>query len=166
MKEKTKNLIILSVIAVGVVVFDYISKLLVLNNMSLGEKIELIPGVLRLTYIQNRGAAFGMLANNRWVFMALSSVAIVAIGVYLFGFCRERMLFKVGCAMIIGGGVGNMIDRIFYGFVVDMIDFYLFDFWMWIFNIADAAVCVGAGIVILSIILDIVKDRKSKNENK
>ena len=76
------------------------------------------------------------------------------------------MMMKVGIAVIIGGGIGNMIDRVAYGFVVDMIDFCPFDFWIWIFNVADACVCVGAGVVILSIVLDIVKEVKArKNEN-
>ena len=134
--------------------------------MELGQSIEVSPGVLNITYIQNKGAAFGMLQNHRWVFMVVSTVAIIALGVYLFRFCKERMMMKVGIAVIIGGGIGNMIDRVAYGFVVDMIDFCPFDFWIWIFNVADACVCVGAGVVILSIVLDIVKEVKArKNEN-
>ena len=74
-------------------------------------------------------------------------------------------MVKVGLATIISGGIGNMIDRTFYGFVVDMIDFCLFDFWVWIFNVADACVCVGAGIVVLGIILDLIKETKKKKQN-
>ena len=107
-----------------------------------------------------------MLSDDRWIFMVLSSVAIVGIGVYLFRFCRERMLLQTGLALILGGGVGNMIDRIAYGYVVDMIDFCPFDFWVWIFNVADSCVCVGAGIVLLSLVIDIIKEAKQKkNDN-
>ena len=161
-----KTIIILVSIIVGAIALDQLTKILVLNFMELGQSIKLIPNVLNLTYIQNRGAAFGMLSEHRWVFMIISTVAIIGIGVYLFGFCKERMLVKVGLATIIGGGIGNMIDRTAYGFVVDMIDFCLFDFWVWIFNVADACVCVGAGIVMLGIILDLIKEAKKKqNDN-
>jgi signal peptidase II len=161
-----KTIIILVSIIVGAIALDQLTKILVLNFMELGQSIKLIPNVLNLTYIQNKGAAFGMLSEHRWVFMIISTVAIIGIGVYLFGFCKERMLVKVGLATIIGGGIGNMIDRTAYGFVVDMIDFCLFDFWVWIYNVADACVCVGAGIVMLGIILDLIKEAKKKqNDN-
>ncbi|MBQ7224971.1 MAG: signal peptidase II [Clostridia bacterium] len=159
-----KKIITLVSIIVGGIALDLLTKLLVANLMDLGQSIALIPGVLNLTYIHNRGAAFGMLADHRWVFMVISSVAIIGIGIYLFRFCKERMLLKVGLALIVSGGIGNMIDRIFYGYVIDMIDFCLFDFWMWIFNVADACVCVGAGIVILALILDMIKEGKEKKK--
>ena len=144
-----KTIIILISIIVGGIALDQLTKILVLNFMELGQSIKLIPNVLNLTYIQNRGAAF----------------AIIGIGVYLFGFCQERLMVKVGLATIISGGIGNMIDRTAYGFVVDMIDFCLFDFWIWIFNVADACVCVGAGIVILGIVLDLIKEAKKKQND-
>lgn len=167
--SKKKTLIILISIISGGIALDLLTKLLVATLMDLGQSVTLIPGVLRLTYIQNRGAAFGMLSDSRWVFMIISTVAIVGISVYLFGFCKERMLLRVGLALIISGGLGNMVDRTALGYVIDMIDFCLFPFWKWIFNVADACVCVGAGIVILSLILDIIKESKSKkkkDENK
>lgn len=164
-----KTIITLVSIILGGIVLDQVTKMLVLKLMYLGQSIELIPGVLNLTYIQNEGAAFGMLSDHRWVFMVISTIAIIGIGIYLFGFCRERMTLKVGLALIISGGIGNMIDRTFYGFVVDMIDFRMLDFWKWIFNVADSLVCIGAGVVILALVLDIVKEsreKKQKNENK
>ena len=164
-----KKLIILISIIVGGIALDQLTKILVYKLMDLYDSITIIPNMLNITYIQNRGAAFGMLSDHRWVFMVISTVAILGIGVYLFGFCKERMLLQVGLALIISGGIGNMIDRPAYGYVVDMIDFCLFDFWMWIFNVADAFVCVGAGLVILALILDMVKEakeKKQKNENK
>ena len=163
-----KRIILISVVALGIVL-DQLTKLLTLDFMNLDQSIELIPGVFNLTYIQNTGAAFGMLKNHRWVFMVISTVAIVGIGIYLFGFCKERMTLQVGLAMIVSGGIGNMIDRIAYGYVVDMLDFCLFDFWKWVFNVADAFVCIGAGVVVLALILDLIKEskeKKQKNENK
>ena len=164
--SKKKTLIILISVIVGGIGLDLLTKLLVAGLMSLGQSVALIPGVLNLTYIHNYGAAFGMLSEHRWVFMVVSTVAIICIGIYLFGFCKERMLLKVGLAMIISGGLGNMVDRVFYGYVIDMIDFCLFSFWKWIFNVADAFVCVGAGVVVLSLILDIIKEMKNKKKTE
>ena len=147
-------------IALGVIALDQVSKLLILNFLYEGQ-VDLIPHILRFTYVENRGAAFGMLSDHRWVFMLLSVVGIAAIGAYMWFYVKDR----TGCialSLIIGGGIGNMIDRVAYGFVVDFIDFYLFDFWVWVFNIADSAVCVGAALFALYIIIDTVKELKKQ----
>ena len=147
----TALIILISVIA-GSVIADQITKLIVVNTMSVGETVPVIEDVFHFTYIQNRGAAFGMLADNRWVFMIISTVAIVAMCVYLFGFCKESMLVKTGFALLIGGGIGNMIDCRF-------IDFY-------VFNVADSCVCVGAFAVGLGFVISTVKDAKAKKAGK
>ena len=147
----TALIILISIIA-GSVLADQISKLIVVNTMSVGETVPVIEDVFHFTYIQNRGAAFGMLANNRWVFMIISTVAIIAICVYLFRYCTESMLTKIGFALIVGGGIGNMIDRVILGYVVDMIDCRFIDFYVF----------VGAGIVALGFILSSIKDAKAK----
>ena len=155
-----KIVILISTILSGIVL-DQISKILVDRLMGLGQTIPIIKNFLHLTYIRNRGAAFGMLSNHRWVFMVISTVAIIGIAIYLFGFCKERMLFKVGLALIVSGGIGNMIDRILYGYVIDMIDFRVINFA--VFNVADSFVCIGAGLVILCLVLDLAKASKKDN---
>ena len=132
--------------------------------MSVGETIPVIEDVFHITYIRNEGAAFGMLSEHRWVFMITSTIAIIAILIYLFKYCKESMLTKVGMAMLVGGGIGNMIDRVILGYVVDMIDCRFIDFY--IFNIADSFICVGTGIVILGFILSLVKEKKSHSPDK
>jgi signal peptidase II len=132
--------------------------------MSVGETIPVIKDIFHFTYIRNEGAAFGMLSEHRWVFMIISSVAIVAMCIYLFKFCKERMLTRIGIALVIGGGIGNMIDRIFLGYVVDMIDCRFIDFY--VFNVADSCVCVGAGIVFLGVLLDTIKEIKESKAKK
>ena len=171
-----KTLILIGIILSGVGI-DQLTKILVSKNMSLYESFAVIPKVFNITYIQNRGAAFGMLANHRWVFMIISTVAIIGMAVYLFRFCNEGLFFKVGLSLVISGGIGNMIDRVAYGYVVDMLEATfietLFDWSFAIFNVADSFVCVGAGIVIFCLVRDIIKETKenkkkkeSKNENK
>ncbi len=153
------------VIALAVLV-DQATKLLVVNTLDLHESLEIIPSVFNFTYIQNRGAAFGMLDEHRWVFMVVSSLAIIAILVYLFKFAPKNNLLRVGLALVVGGGIGNMIDRVVLGYVVDFLDFCAFDFWVWIFNVADACVCVGAGIIALYFIIDIINDAKAEKAKK
>ncbi len=167
------SLIWFLILALGVPVLDQITKLVVDANMSVGQTIPLIKDVFHITYILNEGAAMGMLANNRWVFLILSTVAIIGIFTYII-YCRKKVapLEAIAFGLIAGGGIGNMIDRTFYGdtlfngAVIDFFDFRLFSFWKWIFNVADIAVCVGVGLYALFVILEEIKDYKKRKAEK
>ena len=139
--------IILIAVIVGSVGLDQLTKYLAVEFLKPIRSYPLWKGVLHLTYIENEGAAFGMLSNHRWVFMIFSSVAIVGVSIYLFRFCREGKWVKVALAMIVGGGIGNMIDRIALGYVVDFVDFTLIHFA--VFNVADSFVSVGAVMLVI-----------------
>lgn len=150
------------VIAAAVVV-DQVSKILVIKYLKDIVSVELIPGIFRFTYVENRGAAFGMLSDNRWVFMIISTLAIGALIVYLWKFRPDSRLACLALSMIAGGGIGNMIDRVALGYVVDFIDFCAFpNLWMWVFNIADAFVCVGAGLLILWLIISMAQESREQ----
>ena len=156
-------------IIAGVVAVDQITKLIVVKTIPVGETIDLISGVFRFTHIKNTGAAFGMLKDARWVFILLSLVGIAALVAYLVKFRPNEKLLYIPMSMIIGGGIGNMIDRMFFGetfgngAVVDFLDFYAFgELWTWIFNVADACVCVGAALMMIYLVLDIIRDEKKK----
>ena len=152
-------IIALSVIAAAIFA-DQLTKFLAVKFLEPIPTCPLFEGVLHLTYHENRGAAFGMLADNRWIFMSVSVIMIVGLLIYLLlGKC-ENMLYTVSLSMIIGGGIGNMIDRIALGYVVDFIDFRLINFA--IFNGADSFVCVGSGLLVLALVLDIIKEAKAK----
>ena len=155
--------IITVLLIIASVVLDQVSKYLVVANMELGQSINVIPGIFRFTYIHNYGAAFGSMADSRWIFMILSSVAIIAILVYIFWKKPQNKLLLSALGLIAGGGIGNMIDRVCLGYVVDFLDFCAFPkLWMWIFNVADACVCIGAGMLALWMILDTIKEEKEK----
>ena len=158
-------------IIVAAVLLDQLSKWLITANMNVGDAIVLIPNVFRFTYVQNEGAAFGMLSDHRWVLMVISTVAIVAMLIYLWKFRPESKLACVALSLIISGGIGNMIDRIFrsgvnakgevYYYVVDFIDFYaLPNLWMWVFNVADSCVCVGGALLALWCIIELIREMK------
>ncbi len=159
------------VIAVAVAL-DQLTKFIVMNTMELYESIEVIPGVFRFTYILNDGMAFGLLDSQRWIFMVVSVVAIAAIIFYMWKYRPDSKVALWGLSLVIGGGVGNMIDRLFYGesfgngSVVDFLDFCAFpEVWKYIFNVADACVCVGAGLIMLYLIMDIKNASKQQNAN-
>ena len=160
--------IIVSIVLMIVsVVADQVTKYLVVANMELHESIDVIPGVFRFTYIHNDGAAFGSLDDARGIFMILSTVAIVAILGYLFWKKPQDKLLLSALILVTGGGIGNMIDRIRLGYVIDFIDFCAFPkLWMWIFNVEDICVCVGAGLLALWMILDTVKQMKAEKAQK
>ena len=156
--------VVLILVGVGL---DQLTKYLVVSNMALHESIDIIPGVFRFTYIHNDGAAFGSLDNARWVFMVLSIVAIIGILVYMFWKKPQDKLMLSALILIVSGGIGNMIDRIALGYVIDFIDFCAFPkVWMWVFNVADSFVCIGAGLLILWLVLDMIREHKAEKEKK
>ncbi len=163
--------VILIAVILGVVGLDQLSKYLVMANMTEGETFRLIPHLLHFTYVRNEGAAFGMFSDQRWIFMVFSTIAIVGVGVYLFRFCKLDRLTKISLAMIIGGGIGNMIDRIAWGSVVDFLELPflwlpILNMYFPVFNVADSFVTVGAVILIVCMIRMEVKESKKAKEKK
>ena len=149
-------------IILGGIALDQLTKLLAVRYLMPVDTVPLWENVLHLTYVENTGAAFGMMKDARWVFLILSSVAIVGIALYLFFGYARTTLATVAFSMIVSGGIGNMIDRIALGYVIDFIDFRLIHFA--VFNGADSFVCVGAGLLVLSLILDILHEKKEKQD--
>lgn len=150
-----------SIIILGILI-DQLTKWLAVVFLKPLDTFPIIKSVIHLTYVENRGAAFGMLADKRYIFMIISTVMITAMVFILYsGIYNNRAIYPVAFSMIISGGIGNMIDRIALGYVVDFIDFRLINFA--VFNGADSFVCVGAGILILALILDIIEESKQKN---
>lgn len=148
---------------IAMIFADQITKWLAVIYLKGEGSFMLWEGVFHLTYVENTGSAFGMLKNHRWVFMLVSTVLIV--GLLTFFICFYKSISKGmrwSCSLIIAGGIGNMIDRVLVGYVVDFFDFTLIDFA--VFNVADSLVCVGAGLFVLSFILDMIKEEKNKKQ--
>ena len=156
-------LLVVLAIIFGIVCLDQLTKWLAFFLLQGEPSFPIWRGVLHLTYQTNRGAAFGMLSDSRWIFMITSTVAIVGILFYLIKYRPKNKWLVASLAMIAGGGIGNMIDRIALGYVIDFIDFTLIDFA--IFNVADSFVTVGAGIMIVYLICDMIRDyRETKKK--
>ena len=147
-------------IMVLAIFLDQLTKYLTILFLKPIDTLPIIEDVVHLTYVENTGAAFGMMKDQRWLFMVVSTVAIIALLIYLFRKKTQSKLENLAIAFIVGGGIGNMIDRVVLGYVVDMIDFRLINFA--VFNVADSFVCVGAGMLILYLILEMVKETKAE----
>ena len=151
-------------VSLAAVVVDQVSKWLCVAYLKTVGSVPVIPGFLRFTYLENTGAAFGSFTNHRWVFMIFSTVAIVGVTIYLLCLAENNKLLRVSLALIVGGGVGNMIDRVSLGYVIDFLDFHAI--WQYIFNIADSCVCVGAGLMVLYSVHALLAEMKTADAAK
>lgn len=144
-----KRYTVAGLLALGVLVLDQITKALVLANIQPWERIPVIPGFFDLVNVANRGAAFGFLnrPDLAWPSMVFGAVSILAAGLILWMLYTARddeRVYVASLGLVLGGAMGNLIDRLRFGFVVDFLDLYVGD-WHWpAFNVADAAICVGA----------------------
>ena len=136
-------------IAIAVIAIDLISKFLAVRFIKPIGSVSVIDGILDFTYVENRGMAFGALQDARWIFISVSLIVICIISLMIWKYHSRSKTFDLTLGLILGGGIGNMIDRIVLGYVVDFVDFCAFDFWKWVFNIADAAICVGTALLIV-----------------
>jgi signal peptidase II len=140
------------IIAVVVVILDQFTKYLVVKNMEQGESIPLIPEVFHFTSHRNMGAAFGIMQNQRVLFIIITLAVVVGILVSLARVGRTQPRVSLALSLVLGGAVGNFIDRAATGEVVDFLDFTLINFP--IFNVADVAITVGVGLLLLDLLLE------------
>jgi signal peptidase II len=147
-----KFVIFLAILVVGVFL-DQITKYLVVRELNIGDQIPVIQGFFNIVLTYNRGAAFGLFANLSlkfaWVFFILSSSLVMGVVAYLWWRTpADHDLATVGYSLIFSGAVGNLIDRVRLGEVVDFLDFHIKDFHWPAFNVADSLVCIGAGLLL------------------
>lgn len=168
-EKRSKLQYIWLLFAAALVGFDRVTKWIVTENMELKQTINLIKfgdtEVLNFYYCLNDGAAFSKLSGQRWLLIAITSVLIIG---FLYGILSKRLKHPVQVAaasLIVGGGIGNLIDRIFNdGLVVDFIDFRLINFA--VFNVADICAVVGAALFAVSVIVFEVRDIKAQKKKK
>ncbi len=141
------------VICVAVTVLDQSTKQWILRHFILDEQVSVIPGFFNLTYLRNTGAAWGMLSGqNKWL-IVLSIVVILALLIFRKSFIAETRLHAVSYGLMLGGIIGNVLDRIRYEWVIDFLDFYVGHYHWPSFNVADSAICTGVGLYMLSTFL-------------
>jgi signal peptidase II len=145
-------------LGLGIVIADQVSKALVRRTVPLYDSITIIPGLLDLTHVRNTGAAFGLFNAADFplkpaVMLGMAILALAAIAVYAAQLRPDERLARAGLAFVLGGAVGNLIDRAATGYVLDFVDVYYGNAHFWAFNVADSAITVGAALVILDVLL-------------
>lgn len=138
-------------IAIAVAVIDQLTKYVVAKNMEIGESIPLIEGVFHFTSHRNMGAAFGILQNQRWLFIIITIAVVVGIVWSLSRIGKSQPRVSFALSLVLGGAVGNFIDRLLTGQVVDFFDFVLIRFP--IFNVADTAITIGVALLLIDTLL-------------
>ena len=149
----------LAVVAGVIIVFDQIAKAVILNNLPLYRSIAVIPGFFSLTHIHNPGGAFGFLASQsssirNLIFLLISSLAVCLIFYFYRHTPKTHPLLATGFALIFGGALGNLIDRVRFGKVVDFLDFYIGSYHWPAFNVADSAITVGVTIFLFHLVFN------------
>lgn len=156
LKEKLIRLIIVSSI---IIILDQLTKYIILTTMPLHNSIPVIPGFFSITHIHNPGGAFGMFADGspllrKFLFLVVSSLAICFVLYFYHSTPLTHRFLSLGFAMIFGGAVGNMIDRVRFGKVVDFLLFYIRDWYFPAFNVADSAITIGVTIFVIHLLFD------------
>ncbi|PCJ21294.1 MAG: signal peptidase II [Candidatus Cloacimonadota bacterium] len=145
---------------------DFLLKIYFEKNFELGENVEVINGMFSLTLVYNTGAAFGIAKGFSWLFISMALITCAFILVYLALYKEEEPMVSWALVLILSGAIGNMIDRVTVGYVVDYLYVYYHTFNWWpVFNLADIAIDIGVGLIILDIIMDIFGWGKKKEKN-
>lgn len=148
-------------ISAAIVILDQLFKYLAINNLKSIGNVTIIDKLLYFTYLENKGAAFGILSNQRWIFILATILVIILLGYLVFTKKIESKMFNISAAFIIGGGIGNLIDRVFLGYVIDYIQL---SFFPPVCNFADY--CITAGTILLIIWVFFYSDKKDLEKNK
>lgn len=151
-----------AILAATLVVLDQIVKYLVRANIPLGTSIPFLPHILDLTYVQNTGAAFSLFRQHTWLLTLVSAtVVLVVCWLIVKGFFKNT-LGRWAAALVLAGGVGNLIDRAVFGFVTDMFQTVFMDFA--VFNVADCCITIGVPLLFLYVWFYVGKDEKKEDE--
>ena len=155
------------ILIVGLIIIDLVTKLIFSNSFNVGEVVTVIPNVLNVGYVQNTGASFGLLEGQQMLFFLITLVALILFG-YFFSKSnwQDKKVYTIAFILLISGTLGNAIDRLLYGYVIDFVQMpFLPIVGATIFNIAD--VLLNAGVILLFIemlIMDTMRQKKLKRE--
>ncbi|TKH03988.1 lipoprotein signal peptidase [Peribacillus simplex] len=149
-------------IALLVIALDQLTKWMIVKKMEYGESIEIIENLLYITSHRNRGAAWGILQGQMWFFYIITIAVIIGLVYYIQKMAKESVLLGAALALMLGGAIGNFIDRVFRQEVVDFVHTYIFSYSFPVFNVADAALSIGVGLLVIHMFLE-EKNAKEKD---
>ncbi len=139
-------------LSLAALILDQMTKLAIVDSMTLHQSIP-VTSFFSLTYVHNTGAAFSLLSDaggwQRWLFSSLAAVVSVVMVVWISRLQKHETLLAVSLSLVLGGAIGNLFDRVAYGYVIDFLDVYYQDMHWPAFNIADSAICIGVFLMLL-----------------
>ena len=157
--ERGSFVLLFFLISILLIALDQLSKWWIVQHMELYQSIPVISDFFYITSHRNRGAAFGILQEQRWFFIVVTTCVVIAIIVFMVKMKKETILTNTALSFVLGGAVGNMIDRIQTGEVVDFFHFQFGSYHFPIFNVADSAICVGVVLFLIANLLDYKKEQ-------
>jgi signal peptidase II len=145
-------------LSLPIVVVDQITKALVRARLPLGASVNVVPGFLDLTHVQNTGAAFGLLNTAEFAFKPMliatvATAALVGIAIFAARLASHQRVARIGLALVLGGAFGNLIDRFAVGYVIDFVDAYWRGYHFWAFNVADSGITIGVAMMMLDMLV-------------
>ena len=151
------------VVSFLIVIFDQITKVLITRSLALYESVSIIKGLFSFTYVQNRGAAFGILQGARVFFVIITIALLIFVVGYIIRKKPQNLLEKTAISFITGGALGNFIDRAYLGYVRDFISTDFIDFP--VFNVADCFVCIGAALYVIFVLCEGKQNGNNKTDS-
>ncbi|MFA5516500.1 MAG: signal peptidase II [Desulfuromonadales bacterium] len=158
--------LLLLIVTLVVVPLDQATKLYISSHFRLYESVTVLENFFHISYLRNKGAAFGLLADSAFripFFITVAVLAAAGILVYMYQISNRQRLLQAGLSLIFAGALGNLIDRVLYGEVIDFLDFHWYEHHWPAFNVADSAITVGVGLMLIDLFLE---ERKKKGNEK
>lgn len=154
------------IITFAVLFLDQIIKQVVASNMALHNTISVIPSFFQITYVENFGGAWGIFGNSTWILAFISMIILTAFLYYIRKQEKISITTMISYGLFIGGLLGNLIDRLFRGCVIDYLDFFIFGYDYPVFNVADIAIVVAIGLLLIEMGKDEIHETRNRRRNK
>lgn len=146
-------------IAIIILILDQITKFVIASSMRIGDSFEVIPGFLNITSHRNNGAAWGILSGKMSYFFIITIIILIVLIVFYIKEAKYNLFMQIALSLLFAGALGNFIDRLFHGEVVDFIDTYIFGYNFPIFNVADSSLTIGVILIIITLLIDVKKGK-------
>lgn len=146
-------------IAIIILILDQITKFVIASSMRIGDSFEVIPGFLNITSHRNNGAAWGILSGKMSFFFIITIIILVILVVFYIKEAKNNLFMQIALSLLFAGALGNFIDRLLHGEVVDFIDTYIFGYNFPIFNVADSSLTIGVILIIIALVMDVKKGK-------
>ncbi|MDT3958855.1 signal peptidase II [Staphylococcus kloosii] len=146
-------------IAIIILILDQITKFVIASSMRIGDSFEVIPGFLNITSHRNNGAAWGILSGKMSFFVIITVIILIVLIVFYIKEAKHNLFMQIALSLLFAGALGNFIDRLFHGEVVDFIDTYIVGYNFPIFNVADSSLTIGVILIIITLLIDVKKGK-------